>query len=228
MLQSSKTSPWGRLACTSVICWEKGPRGSGAMWAANWRINSAPDQVSTPSWFSSEYEGAIEICSQSKLWHFLLFYGRLPFPHSNADGSPTYWMSNGHTMDFLPKVTWSQLGPWIQQSQFSEYYKTNKQVLHCDLYSDETTMLGSLGIEKTIQAHIAMSAFGVPWKFGCIWLWLLSASAHRQKKNCKHFADFSVPYAWNYTLTQIYPASCIELNLAQDYPKLHQSFLKAL
>lgn len=125
MLQSSKTSPWGRLACTSVICWEKGTRGSGAMWVANWRINSAPDQVSTPSWFSSEYEGAIEIRSQSKLWHFLLFYGHLLFPHSNADGSPTYWMSNGHTMDFLPKVTWSQLGPWIQQTQFSEYYKTN-------------------------------------------------------------------------------------------------------
>lgn len=112
-LQFSKTSPWGRLACNSVICWEKGARGSGVLWAANWRTNSAPDQVSTPSWFSSEYKGVIEISSQWEFWHFPLFYGHLLFPHSNADGSPTYWMSNGHTMDFLPKVilAWS----WIQK-----------------------------------------------------------------------------------------------------------------
>lgn len=115
-LQFSKTSPWSDLLGERA-------RGGGTTWAANWRTNSAQDQVSTPSWFSSEYKGAIEFCSHWKLCHFPLSYGHLLFPLSSADGSPTYWMSNGHTMDFLPKVilAWSL----NLETQFSEYHKKN-------------------------------------------------------------------------------------------------------
>lgn len=67
-----------------------------------------------------------------------------------------------------------------------------------------------------------------PCKFASLWLWLSSALAHRQKKNCMEFADFSVLDAGNYTLTHVYPDPCKEPISAQDYLKLHQSFLKAM
>lgn len=206
-----------------MICWEKGAGSSRATWAANWRASSTPDQVSGPPWFSSAYKGAIEICRQWKLWCFPLFYGHLLFSPSNADpdGSPTYRMPNGHRypMDF--SQWWADSG---LVSRFSRLYSVNitrlvfmlllcrrwdKQVLHCDLYSDETTnikhqMLGLWGFkEKKHRPTYQSWHLESPANLVVIWLRLLSALAHRQKKNCMQFADFSVLDAWNHTLTQI-------------------------
>lgn len=125
MLQSSKTSPWGRLACASVICWEKGARGSGAMWAAK-----------------SGEQTVLQIRSQLPLGSHLSIKvplksavrescGPFPFPmgiyffyiQMQMVLPLTKCQSNGHTTDFLPKVilAWSL----ESETQFSEYYKTN-------------------------------------------------------------------------------------------------------
>lgn len=85
--------------------------------------------------------------------------------------------------------------------------------------------VGVLGNKKITQTDIPKSAFEVPCKLGCIGLWLFSGLAHRQKKNC-----YAICWFLCIRCMKSYSKSDIprELNSAQDYLKLHQSFLKAL